>query len=469
MLHLGGREINNFMKKIFKTLLAALAITSVFGATASAYTSMTLYADNPIVTHNGTDQAIAGTPYRLGYNVYVPADDVLARCGFTLGWDNDIKAIVAVKDDVVTYIVLGTNYMWVGPEKVEFDAYIRTIDGVVYMPLSMLARIDNSSIYIVGDLKTPKQGYRDLLEDTVIYDNYRLAGNSVATYNSITIVDGIGMERLYVPQNTAKGYAAVVNSVANALPQVNVYNIAVPTACEFYIPKRLYTNQTAGIKTLYNFLNENVMPINVVKPLMEHAGEKIYFNTDHHWTQRGAYYAYKAFIENKGESIDPLETFATNNYWQHVGSFASFTKGTAGAGIMRSNPELLERFLPKVSSTGAAYGDMYMRHKYYSLDAVSTTAKTYSAFMGGDNPLAVFTSGTKNGKKLVVIKESFGTAFSTWALNNYEEVYIIDPRHLSGMNLHKFYEMTHFDDLIIINYPGGIASSAIRGGILRMI
>jgi len=456
------------MKKTFLAALAALIIMAS-NVAVHAQNAMTLYADKPVITHDGVDQEVAGIPYKIGYNIYIPADDVLKRCGFTLGWDDSIKSIVAVKNDVTTYIVLGTNYMWVGPEKVEFDVTTRTLDGVVYLPLSMLARIDDSAIYIVGDIKTPTQGYRDLLEDTVINDNFRLAGNSIATYNSITIVDNIGMERLYVPTNTAKGYAAVVNSVANALPQVNVYNIAVPTACEFYIPKKLYTNQTAGIKTIYQSLNENVMPINVVKPLMEHASEKIYFNTDHHWTQRGAYYAYKAFIENKGESIDPLETFQKNDYWQHVGSFASFTKGTAGAGIMRSHPELLERFLPKYETTGAAYNSMYMSHKLYSLEAVSTTSKTYSAFMGGDNPLAAFTSGVKNGKKLVVIKESFGTAFSTWALNNYEEVYIIDPRHLSGMNLHTFHNMVKFDDLVIINYPGGISSGTIRNGILRMI
>ncbi len=455
------------MKKMLGAIIFALSLC--MSMAAHAQNAMTLYADKPVITYNGEDLQSGGIPYLYSGNVYVPADDVLRCCGFTLGWDDSIKSIVAVKNDVVTYIVLNTDYMWVGPEKVELGVNSKIIDGTAYIPLVMLARIDDSAVYVVGDMQYLKEGIRDLLDDTVIYDTYRLPGNSIATYKSITIVDNIGMERLYVTNTAAKGYAAVVNSVADALPQVNVYNIAVPTACEFYIPKKLYTNQIDGIRTIYHNLHDNVMPINVVKPLMEHAAEKIYFNTDHHWTQRGAYYAYKAFVENKGESVPPLETFEKNDYWKHVGSFASFTRGTAGQGIMNSHPELLERFLPKVSSVGAAYTDMYMKNKSATLAAVSTTAKTYSAFMGGDNPLAVFTTGTKNGKKLVVIKESFGTAFSTWALNNYEEIYIIDPRHLSGMNLHKFYDMTGFDDLVIINYPGGIASTTIRSGILRMI
>ena len=457
------------MKKVLKFLSAMLVILTTFSSVVSAHNAMTIYADKPVITHNDVDFTTAGVPYLINGNIYVPADDVLKYCGFTLGWDDSIKSIVATKNDISNYIVLNTNYMWIGPEKVEFDSYIKLIDGVVYMPLTMVAALDDSSLYFVGDIEVLKQGFRDLLQDTVIYDTYRLAGKSIGTYKSITIVDNIGMERLYVPAQTAKGYAAVVNSVGNALPQVNVYNIAVPTACEFYIPKKLYTNQTEGIRTIYKNLNDNVMPINVVKPLMEHAAEKIYYNTDHHWTQRGAYYAYKAFMENKGEDVPPLTSFQKNDYWKHVGSFASFTKGTAGQGIMRSNPELLERFIPLVESTGAAYGDMYMRNKLATLKAVNTNSTTYSAFMGGDNPLAVFTTGTKNGKKLVVIKESFGTAFSSWALNNYEEIYIIDPRHLHGMNLHKFYDMVKYDDLVIINYPGGIGSTTIRQGILNMI
>ena len=414
------------MNRFFKTVLGVAAVCAAFTGSVFADNAMTFYGDRAVVTYNDIDYTTAGTPYLSDGNIYVPADDVLKYCGFTLGWDESIKSIVAVKDDVVTYIVLNTNYMWVGPEKVEFDAKIKLVDGVVYMPLTMVAYIDNSSIYFVGDIPQLKKGYRDLLEDTHIYDTYRLAGNSVGTYNSISIIDNIGMERLYVTDKTAKGYAAVVNCVGNALPQVNVYNIAVPTACEFYIPLKYYTNQTEGIRTIYKNLNENVMPINVVKPLMEHAAEKIYFNTDHHWTQRGAYYAYQAFMENKGETVPPLWEFEKNDYWQHVGSFASFTKGTAGQGIMRSHPELLERFVPKVTSTGAAYSDMYMKNRIGTLKAVDTNAKTYSAFMGGDNPLAVFTTGTQNGKKLVVIKESFGTAFSSWALNNYQEIYIIE-------------------------------------------
>ena len=284
------------------------------------------------------------------------------------------------------------------------------------------------------------------------------------------------MELLTVSESAAVSYAGMVNAVADALPNVNVYNIAVPTASEFYAPKSLYTNQTAGIKKIYENLDSNVTPINVVKPLMEHAAEFIYFRTDHHWTQRGAYYAYKEYAEIIGEDIDPLETFQVQNSWNHVGSFGSFTKGTYGATIMHSNPDMLQIFMPKYTAEGAAYNDMYMRSKKWSLQLVYPTFNSYSAFIGGDNPLAVFHTSNANGKKLVIIKESFGTAFATWAVNNYEYIYVIDPRkfngfggHNSHFNLRTFYELNQFDDLVIINYPGSISSSAYRNSVLGMI
>lgn len=469
------------MKKRVSIICAAALIAGGIFVAAAVDTpqqsgSFTLYSDQAVITMNDIDIPTESEPIVYKNSLYIPIDNILKACGFSMGYDASIPAIIAVKDNVTSYIIPETNVIWIGEEQVEFPTPSLIYKGVAYISLEMFSRMCDYSVYMTGTAREIPLDKRDLLEDTYITDDYRLPYYNVATYNGITIVNGIGMERLVVPSLQATYYAGVVNAVADALPNVNVYNIAVPTASEFYAPKQIATDQTSGIRTIYQNLNENVMPINVVKPLMEHAGEKIYFNTDHHWTQRGAYYAYKAFADNKGFNIDPLETFETNNYYSHIGSFASFTSGTAGASIIRSNPELLERFIPKVETTGAAYSDMYMQRYLYSLRAVDTRSTTYSAFIGGDNPLAVFHTSVANGKSLVIIKESFGTAFATWAMNNYENVYVIDPRRFNGFggnyadfDLRTFYNLVHFDDLVIINYPGSISSSGIRQSILNMV
>ena len=146
--------------------------------------------------------------------------------------------------------------------------------------------------------------------------------------------------------------------------------------------------------------------------------------------------------------------------------------GTPGADIMDNNPEKLERFLPMVEYTGEVYLDMNLTEKWKDCEVIDLGIDQYTTFLGGDMPIIKFKTDVKNGEKLVIVKESFGNAFSTWAINNYEEVYVIDPRQWNGFNpssdrgefnLKTFYsEVCQFDDLIVISYPGSTSQGMCR-------
>ena len=56
-------------------------------------------------------------------------------------------------------------------------------------------------------------------------------------------------------------------------------------------------------------------------------------------------------------------------------------------------------------------------------------------FIFGDNPLTVIKSKSENaekGKKLVIVKESYGNALAPYFTNNYEEVHVVDFRYFSS-------------------------------------
>ena len=48
--------------------------------------------------------------------------------------------------------------------------------------------------------------------------------------------------------------------------------------------------------------------------LRAHRDEYIYFNTDHHWTQLGAYYAYVEFCKKKGIEPSDITTWEQHDY-----------------------------------------------------------------------------------------------------------------------------------------------------------
>lgn len=416
-------------------------------------------------------------PYICDGTVYIPAQDLLPQFGFTTDFAVKEGVLTATNEERVIYAYDDKNVIEENGTNTEYSLAAMKRGGMMYLPAEMYGYFTEDEFEFEGEFKFVERPYRDLLTDTYIDDTYRLSG-SVARYNGVCVVDDkYAMEILYYPEDNCIAYANVINSLAEALPQVQVYNVAIPSMTEFYGPQEIYTDQISGIRKIYENLNENIMPVNVIKEMWPHAGEHLYFSTDHHWTQRGAYYAYKAFIKAKGEEIADLSTFPQNNYDGFVGSWKNMMAGTPGESMLRANPETLERFMPTVSYTGEIYLDMYLQNMWREAKIINETDNTYTTFLGGDMPVIKYTSSVKNGEKAVIVKESFGNAFATWAINNYEEVYVIDPRSWNNFgsqsngefNLVKFYnEVCQFDDLIVVSYPGS-AASGMRGAISALI
>lgn len=416
-------------------------------------------------------------PYNCDEAIYVPAEDILRQLGYEVAWDGDMNAFSVVEKKTVSYVYPESDIVTYDGQDFQFKSPTMIHNDIVFMPVTMLTQFTEDDIITDGDFKTVKRPSRDMLETTSISDAYRLAAKPVKYNNVYLVGDDTAMEMLAYTDANGSEYASAVNSIAAALPEVQVYNIAIPSMAEFYGPPPLYTDQISGIKKIYQQLDTAVMPINAVDELWQHADEKIYFNTDHHWTQRGAYYAYKAFVENKGWEADPLETFETQNYDGFLGSWMNELSGTAGADILGAHPELLERFMPKNSYSGWVYDDMRMQKLAAdNWPAIKTDDNAYTTFLGGDMPLIHFRTDLNNGKSVMVIKESFGNAFAPWLLNNYQDVYIVDPRNFNGFGGHNetfslrtFYdEVARFDDLIVISYPNSTTSS-LRQNMVNLI
>ena len=437
-----------------------------------SYGVLTVLAKQDRAFVNGRECILEAQPYVYESMTFIPLDSSFVSLGYSLGYDSQSQAVICYKDGIYSYIYTQEGKVKTNGVEYKYDYTPVYIQNVMYISADVLKKITGFDVKVHG---TPR-GYktRDTLSETTRTDAYRLGGN-VVKGGGVTVVGNFGMELVSMTRQNALNYSGVLNAVADSLGDVNVYNILVPTAAEFYAPLGMYPNQLEGIKTVYENLSDKVTPINVYDTLKEHAGEKIYFKTDHHWTQRGAYYAYKEFIEHKGGSIDDLSTFTNVPSYNFVGSFASFAKGTAAGNIMRANPEMLERFLPKYATVGTVFSDGLATRAKYTVKAVNTASNSYSCFIGGDAPVSVFYTDAPGDESIVIIKESFGNAFATWAMHNYKKVCIVDPRRFNGFggnytrfNLKSFCDRMDIDDVVFINYPVVVSSSGIRQAILDM-
>jgi DHHW protein len=230
-----------------------------------------------------------------------------------------------------------------------------------------------------------------------------------------------------------KSYADVINNYNKILsPDIQIYNLIIPVALEFEITEKyakLQKPNRPAIENIYNTLDPNIKKVWAIDEIRKHRQEYIYFNTDHHWTSLGAYYAYKAFCETAGLTPVSLDTVAYKTKPSFLGSLYRLTKD----GGLQGNPDSVRYYLFKDSVNffvGSAKIGQWTKSKMYGEGA--SGPNSYSVFLQGDLPTVKMETQHKNGRKIAIVKESYGNAFAPYLINNYEKVIVVDQRYYTG-------------------------------------
>jgi hypothetical protein len=230
-----------------------------------------------------------------------------------------------------------------------------------------------------------------------------------------------------------KAYADVINSYNRLLkPGIQVYNLIIPVALEFELTEKYAKYQKPNrpaIENIYNSEDPEIKKVWAIDEIRKHREEYIYFNTDHHWTSLGAYYAYKAFCETAGLTPVNLDTVASKVKPSFLGSLYRLTRDPS----LQSNPDSVRYYLFKDSINfyiGNSTIGNWTKSKMYGEGA--SGPNSYSVFLQGDLPTVKIETQHKNGRKIAVVKESYGNAFACFLVNNYEKVVVVDQRYYTG-------------------------------------
>lgn len=289
-------------------------------------------------------------------------------------------------------------------------------------------------------------------------------GTVVENLGVALLIGNRAVEVAYANYDSIDEYSKAVTSVATALGnQVNTYSILVPNAAEFYTPDDYHTgecSQSAMIDYAYKKMGTNVKTVDAYSKLAAHIDEYIYFRTDHHWTQLGAYYAYTAFCEKAGFKAEPLSAFETGQYSTFVGSLAHYLEAYPQSAILRENPDTLQYYRPHVDLETTVYSDTTLTNGYL-LGTIchigDEESNKYLCFLGGDHPITVIKTDVE-GPVCMLIKESYGNAFAPWLTSHYSKIIVVDPREFNGagepvLDIAAFAKAQNVRDCIILNYP----------------
>lgn len=232
------------------------------------------------------------------------------------------------------------------------------------------------------------------------------------------------------------------------LGEKNVSVMIVPTASEVLTdklpPLANDFDQTGLITEITDNLGTVAVP-NILKTLTQCSHEDIYYKTDHHWTTLGAFYSYRAWCDAvgiAGHTIDDYtKILVTDEFYGTVYSKAR---------LINTKPDSIYRFDPVFDASYSVEYNMGERttDTLYSDEFLEKRDK-YSYFLGGNNPIVKITSNNKNGKKLVLIKDSFGHSIAPLLANDFEEVHMLDLRYIN-ISVQDYIKQNGITDALVL-------------------
>lgn len=273
---------------------------------------------------------------------------------------------------------------------------------------------------------------------------------------SIYVADGRGFDLYYFSRENADAYASMVNTVRSKLPDnVALYDIVVPNASGVLLAEDVQkslgaSDQEDAIDYIYSLLDPAVKTVPVFNSLTAHRDEYIYFRTDHHWTQLGAYYAYETFCRAKGITANPLDEYETRTYDGFLGTFYA---ASGQAPPLLASVDTITAYVPLSTNDMTFEAKDGTTVNWHIISDVTNydAAQKYSCFAAGDQALATIDNPSlSDGSSALVVKESYGNAFVPFLTDHYDKVYIVDYRH-TDRNLLQFVKENGIDDVIFLN------------------
>ncbi len=225
-------------------------------------------------------------------------------------------------------------------------------------------------------------------------------------------------------------YIKSVDAFAKDLDGIaQVYSMIAPTKADFYCPEgyeEYNASQLDDINYIEQNLNDKVKSVNCYDIIKEHIDEYLYFRTDHHWTAEGAYYAAQKFAEAAGV---PFKELNEDNFEKKViEGFVGSLYGSTGDANLLNDPDDFVYYVPKNDYHCYYYDMSYNLDGKYPFFIQQNAKNAFGTYMGSDKKIVRIETDVKNGRKLMVIKDSYGNVEIPFLMNSFEEIYVTDVR-----------------------------------------
>ena len=216
-----------------------------------------------------------------------------------------------------------------------------------------------------------------------------------------------------------------------------------------------FVDQSYFISGINGYLSVNADVVNAKDILTVNSSRYIYYRTDHHWTNYGAWLAYQQFASVAGFAPFEYDSRPMISVEGFLGT--SYSKSHR----LGTKPDVITYYdfeIESLIADGVEYSTLYDFEQFGKRDK-------YAGFIHGNNGLTVIQSEYSDSKlgAILVIKDSFANSLIPLLTEHYNTIYAIDPRFYNyAEGYSQFAEMDLDQVLIAYSFETLAAPSSIN-------
>lgn len=303
-----------------------------------------------------------------------------------------------------------------------FLAISVALSGVILAsPDKTFSENENRNLKIRADIS--KESFQNDVEE-FFSDQFPFRENIAVARAKLAVVTGkrdingayVGRESLFqkiteseVDRDACIRYADKINKLADS---IETYVIYVPSAGAVHKSELPKFAQMYDYHNLLFELSERLGNARIVQ-----LGDIEYYRTDHHWTAEGAYSAYISWSEAHSSKPEKFE-------YQTVSE--DFRGTLYSKALINIPPDTIKA--PVIHEEITVYADG-QEIELYDSSALDGKDK-YNYFQGGNHGIVTIENkNQKNGKILLILKDSFANSFVPYIVGDYQKIIMLDERY----------------------------------------
>ena len=211
-----------------------------------------------------------------------------------------------------------------------------------------------------------------------------------------------------------------------------------------YLPDGLVLpDQSKQITYFYSKLKKGIVTVDAVSALNKAKAENdVFYKTDHHWTTRGAYSVFLEIAKKLDLEIKPYDFYTVSNDFEGtLKAKSTFTFSVDTVEICVPNKSWGNYYI-EISGDTKKYSSCFFEDKL-------TQKNKYEVFLGGNYSRLTINTSLLQGRKLVVIKDSFANCLIPMLTPYFSKIVVIDPRYMTE-SVQKVLQEDDFTDLLFL-------------------